>query len=190
MPLRTKEVSQLSNRLLRLLEKKFRVKPKQRIIKRYIASQNELKDLIEKEFKIPEPSLIFKAFKSLLERFKIGSILYRKFRCGVIHGFKVPLDESEFFSKKSPYHGVFETIDGLVFNIEFPALYLKKLLEKTLYTYTKELKSNKKIPSDLFFDIYTMDDILNDNEKIMDFLDEKTMDEFEDVKWQIKKSLI
>ncbi len=184
IPITGKAVQQLSFRVSRLLEKNFRVKPKQRITKKYITSQNEVKKLIEKEFKIPEPSQILNSIEPLLERFKIGSILYRRFRCGVIHGFKVPLNERDFFNKKSPFHGVFATIQGPVFNIEFPALYLRNLLEKSLHAYTQELKSNKKIPANLYFEIYTIDDIFN--EDLMDFLDENTLEEFEDVKWRLK----
>ena len=184
VPITGQAVRQISHKIARLLKINFRVKPKQRITKKYITSSAIIKKIIKNEIKKPEPSILVKAIEPLLERYKIGSIFYRRYRCGVIHGFKVELNESDFFKKKHPYHGVFENIEEQFFQIEFPAIYLKNLLKKSLETYIYKLKKTKKLPIDLFNEMYTYEDILDGN--VLEYLDEETIDDFEEVSWQLK----
>ncbi len=184
VPITGKLVRQITFRLAQLLKNNYRVKPKQRTTKKYIASSNEINNLIKKEIKIPNPSKIIKAIEPLLERFKIGSIFYKRYRCGVIHGYKVNLNEKEFFKNEKPYHGVFENLEERFFLIEFPAKYLKKLLVKSLETYIGELRSVKKFPLDLFNEMFDIEEIFDGD--ALDYLDDDTLDVFEEVPWKLR----
>lgn len=185
IPITAKATSQLAYRISKILERNYRVKPNQRLDKKYTASSSELKKIIHKEFKEPKPGSIINAIDHLLDKFKIGNLLYTRYRCDVIHGFKVVLHEEDFFSYDEPLWGEFERFDELSFHIEFPGYFLRNLLEKTLSTFINQIKRQMKISADLFFEIYTLDEVFEYD--LWDFLDSDTIKEPEDVRLQLKR---
>ncbi len=186
VPITGKSVRQISLRITKILEKYFRVKPNQKLSKKYTASYNILKDLIVKEFKDPSPEVIGESIKNLLERFKIGSIFYERYRCEVIHGFKISVDEKKFFTETKPFHTIFNYLFGDIYNIQFPGKFLRQILSNSLNTFSNYLKSKKSLPLDLFTEVYNIDEVATEN--VFKYLDHSSLNQFEDVKWQVKKT--
>jgi hypothetical protein len=92
------------------------------------------------------------ALAPLLERMKISSILYERFRSESIHGATIILDSRRFFTDRdiywktlySPFYGRFELV-------EFPARFLLLLLERCIATYRAALVARGKLPPDVYF---------------------------------------
>jgi len=177
-------IRQLSHRVAQTLAKQFRVKPRQRLSKAYRASSTQIRRVIAAEFRKPEPSQINQALGGLLDRFKASSILYKRYRCGVIHGFRVDIDEGGFFEETMPFHTEVDTIFGPMFTLEFPGQYLRDILSKCLKTYTHQLRSQRTLPIDLYSEMYTFDEMLDP--EVIDYLGEGSLEDLEDVRWNLK----
>jgi hypothetical protein len=186
IPVTAMTIRHLSHRITKILETSYRVKLGQKLSKQYISSVKEVEETILKDFKIPPPEIMKKSVSHLLERFKISSIFYEKYRCGVIHGFKIQLSEKEFFSKSVPYHGAYDYLYGTIFNIEFPGKYLRELLYKSLNTLSSYIKTRKKLPAELLLEATDSEEMF-EGKAIELYLDDDSLDEFEEVKWQIRK---
>lgn len=185
IPIVGKKVRQFTNRITRILEKNFRVKAGQSTKKSHIATVENIRKIIYSEFKSIEPKLVFNSMESLLNSAKISSIFYEDFRCQVIHGFIVPIDDEKFFKSAEPYHSLIYYLYGDIFHIQFSAKYLRNLLEKVLNTFTHQIIKKKKIPFDLYNVMYDYDEMME--MKGEEFIDDDDYSESEDVKWLIKK---
>jgi hypothetical protein len=185
VPVTGEYVHRITMRIAKVLQKNFRVKPRQHLSKSYRTSSKRIGEVISQEIKNPIPDDLIVALDPILDRFKCSSLLYRNYRNQAIHGFKVLLDEDEFFSEDKPFHGEFEYPDDeVVFHLEFPAKYLKYLLNKCLNTFASQLKVRKKLPSDLFNAIFSFEEIIETD--AFEYLEEVSSDDFEDVKWRLK----
>ncbi|MCK4330614.1 hypothetical protein KAX02_12325 [candidate division WOR-3 bacterium] len=183
IPIIDKDVSRLAFRIARILSKYFRVKPNQSLKKSYMASRTKILDTISKEFIVPNFKVIKEALKVLLDDFKASSLLYKNYRCDVIHGLKVEVLEDAFFEKTKPFHGEYGTGYGTTFRLVFPGPFLRDLLEKCLNQYLHHLKKRRKIPLELLFKMYPSEEFINSN--VFDYIDDESYDDFEEVNWKL-----
>jgi hypothetical protein len=186
IPITGKDVESTALRIAKVLQKYFCVMKGQKLSKPQKGSSNHIKSYISKEIRRPNPKDIIIAIDPLIDYFKCAKILYRDYRNASIHGLSVDFDIDEFFDHNEPYFSDYEYFGGelVVFHIQFPGRYLRNLLETCLNTFIKHLLSMKKFPFELFSSIFSSDEF--ENNKVWDYLIEDSMDEFEDVKWQLR----
>jgi hypothetical protein len=185
VPITGESVRNIANRVAKILKKQFRVKPGQRLSKPHRSSPTKIYELISQEFRMPDPDKIINSLAPLLDYFKCSSILYRNYRNRAVHGLMVEFDEDEFFEDNDPFHSKYENYFGeVVLQIAFPGKYLRDLLAKCLETYTNHIIVKKNLPSDLFNSMFSMEEILESD--VIDYLEEDSLDEFEDVRWHLK----
>jgi len=75
---------------------------------------------------------------------------------------------------------------GDIYNIQFPGKYLRNILDNSVNTLSNYLKSKEELPIDLFNEVYNYEDVLEGD--ALKYLDNESIEEFEEVKWQINKS--
>jgi hypothetical protein len=184
IPITGEAVRKTTHLMARALSRHFRVMPRQSKSKPYIVSSANIKCAISQEFRKLKPKHVIAAFQDLLDSFKCSAILYKRYRNEIIHGLRVTLDEDGFFQKDQPYHDEIEYADGVVFQLEFPGIYLRNLLLKCLDTFQQHLLSKKKAPIELFNVMYTFEEILQGD--AIDYLDDDALEEFEDVRWKLR----
>jgi hypothetical protein len=145
------------------LARHFRVRAKQRHKKQLRASTSTIVSTLVKNMrKTPRSILqnIPSAIKPLLLSKTGAAILYRRFRSEAIHGGKVMLDERRFFTEREPYwKPLYSEFYGSFLFLEFPARFLRVLLENCIQTYEKHILTKRAIPPDIHFDLFP-DDIL------------------------------
>jgi len=93
------------------------------------------------------------------------------YRCGVIHEYRVDVEEDEFFTKtgicwRTVYYPWDTNSPRL--EIHFPAATLLRLLESCISNYVKELQHTRRLPAPIFFEIC-------DPESELEFLDEESI---------------
>lgn len=186
VPITGKAVENIAFRIANILQKHFNVKKRQLSSKPKRASSAEIKALIYKEIRRPNPDNIVAAINPMLEYFTCERILYRDYRNNSVHGLKVDFSNDEFFDNSEPYFSWYEHLGGelSVNHIQFPGRYLKNLLEKCLDTFSNHLLSKKVLPWELYNSMFSFDESMNSDS--LDYLDENSMNEFEDVRWQLR----
>jgi hypothetical protein len=114
-------------------------------------------------------SALPKALERLISSKTLARILYERFRCEVIHGGRVLIDEQRFFAEKEPYwKPLYSEFCGPFQLIEFPAQFLTSLFSDCIRNYRKRLESTGKLPPGIHFEIFGDDifgylDVLDEN---------------------------
>lgn len=120
----------------------------------------------------------------MIKDFSLASMLYREYRCGIIHEYEVDVDPLDFYSKREVY---FRTLyNEFVYptrrlRVQFSASFLLDLLVNSINSYRKRLQQIKRLPIDLYSEIC---DFMED----LDYLDEDSIGEGRDVGINISTS--
>jgi hypothetical protein len=73
----------------------------------------------------------------------------------VIHGGKVRIDETKFFTERQPY---WQPLDSEYYGpfqlVEFPAHFLAVLFAQCMQNYRKKLEATRKVPPDIHFEMF------------------------------------
>lgn len=162
IPLTLEEAEHLLERIRRALCKTFRAVPGQPLRKRPLASAREITRAILNEFRGARTSAskqaLPRALEPLISSKTLARILYERFRCEVIHGGRVIIDEQRFFAEREPYwNPLYSEYYGPFQLIEFPARFLALLFTDCLQHYEKRLESTRKLPPGIHFQIFADD---------------------------------
>lgn len=146
------------------LRRAFRVAPGQSRQKSPLASAAAIERAVLNGFRrrgnARKPEL-GRALNPLLKTMTIARILYHRFRCGVIHGGKVRIDEARFFTERVPYwRPLYSQYYGPFQLVELPAYFLAELFDECLQNYRKKLEARRKVPPDVHFEMFP-DDVLS-----------------------------
>jgi hypothetical protein len=159
VPLTLLDCGQLLDSLMRTLQSRFHVRPRQSRSKALYASTTRVTEELVKGLERTRlrklADSLPKALEPLLDSKTIGSQLYQRFRCEAIHSAVVRLDQDRFFSDTtlyweplhSEFYGSFELVT-------FPAQFLIKCLKSCLQTYRAHLLHKKKLPPAVHFHIF------------------------------------
>jgi hypothetical protein len=169
------EAKHLLERIRWALHRHFRPTPGQPLKKSPLASAREVTEAVLDEFRrartSASKSALPKALDPLISSKTLARILYEKFRCEVIHGGKVFIDEQRFFAEREPYwKPLYSEFYGPFQLIEFPAQFLTSLFSDCIRNYKKRLESTRKLPPGIHFEIFG-DDIFSS----LDVLDESLL---------------
>lgn len=142
-------VKDLLSSILRKLKHKYRVFPRQNVRKSCTATPDELVKLIAEI--VPntfntESNRIENSIRNIISNYSIGTLLYRRYRSGVIHEGAVDLDSRKFFTGADLYWGTEGVHTHRFLKIQFPAKFLLELLQHSLSTYKQELSRTRKLP--------------------------------------------
>ena len=185
VPVTGDSVYKYSIKLCKQLQGAFRVKPRQRLNKKYLASSSQIKDVVSKNLGEDDRENICFALEPLLDYFKCSSILYREYRNQAIHGLRVSVNEEDFFSETKPFHTeAFSSEHGAFFQIEFPGKYLRDLLSTTFHTFKHHLGEKKKLPIDLFNAMFDFEEVLKGD--VIEYIADEAFSGFGEVKWQLR----
>lgn len=159
IPLTLEDAQVLIRRAQRGLRRHFRVAPKQCREKPNVGSREEIRNAIVSEFssalKGATGEALKKSLDPLISSKSLAMILYEKFRCGVIHGGKVRIDESRFFAESSAYWTpMYSEYYGPFQFVEFPARFLFSLFSDCVQNYRKRLEATGKVPPDVHFEMF------------------------------------
>jgi len=162
IPLTLEEAQSLIRRIQRGLRKRFRVAPHQRRDKPEIGSPEAIRTAIVSAFSAkPAKSTgeaLKKALDPLISSKTLARILYEKFRCGVIHGGSVRIDEARFFTEKSAHRTpMYSEYYGPFQFVEFPARFLTSLFSECIQNYRKRLEATGKVPPDVHYEMFPED---------------------------------
>lgn len=179
------EIGRLLRFLLRELQKEYRVRPGQPRAKQHYDTVTNIYEVLleraqaQKQRKYEEA---VKAIKPLLRRYKINSILYKEYRCGVIHEHGFSVDDEDFFSEREPYWALFnnEYLDYSHFRVQLPAHFLLSLLTTSLDQIKTNLIRRKKLPWTIWIDVC---DLVEEGE----YLDDDTGPDGLDISIQIPR---
>ncbi len=187
IPITGKTIENIAFRIADILQKHYCVRKGQPSAKPKRASSSEIIDIITKEIRKPPPDNIVDAISPMLEYFTCKRILYRDYRNNSIHGLKVDFDNEEFFDNIEPYFSLYEHYGNelFIYHIQFPGKYLENLLEKCLNTFSNHLLTKKVLPWEIYNSMFSFEETMKSN-SLIDFLDDNSMDEFEDVHWQLR----
>jgi hypothetical protein len=172
IPLTLPDAQRLVERLQRGLRRRFRVAPNQRRKKHAIGSADAITNALLDDFP-PRRSTtnieaVRKALNPLICSKTLARIIYEKYRCGVIHGGRVRIDDERFFTDKRPYWTpMYSEFYGPFELIHFPAQFLASLLSECLKNYRKRLEATGKVPPDIHFEMFIEDPFAH-----LDLLDE------------------
>lgn len=158
VPITEKDIGGLLRFLLRVLRQHYRVVPNQSLRKlSYDTAKSMRRHLKAKARSYRRNPYVdaVAAVGPLLEKFTLASLLYREYRCGAIHQYRVDADEPDFFRRKAPYwsqvYGYLTESDKFL-KLRFPGPFLLNLLEKCIRNYKTHLSNIKKLPGDVFFE--------------------------------------
>jgi hypothetical protein len=155
IPLTEERVKNMFTKVMRALSSSFRVKPGQPLAKSHIASIDEVLSCIASSL---ERSRIKNFSKSTIEAIEplvktkvIARLLYERFRSEAIHGGHVQIDNKRFFSRNSPYWTPLGREEyGYSLHLEFPARFLKRLLERCIESYKHHLIAKGVVPVGIY----------------------------------------
>lgn len=159
VPITEGGVGRLLGFLLRSLQRLYRVVPNQAHEKVSLARKADILSGLDQAATGPRSRVIREAVRHispLLDNFSVGSLLYRTYRCGVIHEYRVGLREEDFFSCQDiHWRTVFHLWDvrSRRMEIQFPASVLLELLTSSIQNYMAELQHTRRLPADIFFEI-------------------------------------
>lgn len=163
IPLTELAAGRFLTKILRTLRHYFRVVPGQPRKKRMSASKSKTLEVIVSALEKGKAGTdSTDAFKRALGHFIdskiIARILYERFRCEVIHGGTVLIDEGKFFAEKEPYWKPwFSDSYGSFLQVEFPARWLMNLLRKCIEGYRSHLTAKGKLPPGIMFQAFEGD---------------------------------
>jgi hypothetical protein len=169
-----RDIGRLLRFFLRQLKKHYRVVPNQSLNKSSHDTAKSIRHRLEKGADSYKNDYYRKAVKfigTLLDRYKLAALLYREYRCGAIHEYKVDLDEREFFTKQELYWSAIwsDMVEPSRFlGLRFPGPFLLKLLGECIRNFKANLINRRKLPADVFFKFC---DLFDD----MDYLDEESI---------------
>ncbi len=169
--------------LMNALRRRYRVLPNQPLSKNSADNASNIVTYLEDEAKKHKKAFVREAICSnkylfsLIKDFSLASLLYREYRCGIIHEYGVDIRSTDFFGKHDVYwqpfyNDIAEPTHRL--RIQFPAQFLLKLLTNCVNSYKLRLQKTKQLPEELFFEIC---DFMNE----LKYLDERTIPEGKDV---------
>ena len=158
IPITLQAATRLLTGILKALRRHFRVTPSQPTRKRTTATRSEVTQVISQGLetvlsreclaKLPH------ALKPLLDSTTVSRILYEKFRCGVVHGGRVLIDQKKFFSETEPYWSpLLSEYYGSFVLVEFPARFLASLMHDCIEGYRFHLIAKGKVPPDILFQV-------------------------------------
>jgi hypothetical protein len=152
------QARRLLKRIQLALRRAFRVAPGQSRKKHPLASAAAIERAVLDEFGKRGEAEKFemrKAFNPPLKTKTVGRILYHKFRCGVIHGGKVRINEAKFFTEREPYwRPLHSEYYGPFHLVEFPANFLAALFAECMRNYRKKLEATRRVPPDIHFEMF------------------------------------
>lgn len=172
IPLTLQEAQILIRRIQRALRKHFHVAPNQPRSKRPFASAGRIRQAIIDEFSGrrhgTDMDALRKALDPLIRSKTLARILYERFRCEVIHGGRVLIDDARFFVEKEPYwKPMYSEFYGPFQLVEFPAQFLASLFSDCIRNYRKRLEITGKVPPNVHFEMFPDDPLGH-----LDLLDE------------------
>jgi len=106
-------------------------------------------------------SKLYKEFNSVIEMFRIGSVLWRDFRCKTVHELYLQTTRDEkkiFWIEKAPIFVPiqYQTHPETEFlSLWFPAKFLLITLKECIDNIQKKFAATKLIPADLYFDLFS-----------------------------------
>ncbi|NSW92444.1 MAG: hypothetical protein HPY74_17580 [Firmicutes bacterium] len=175
IPITELEISRFIKFLLVSIQKQYRVTPTQkRSSKKSIDGLNNVMDYLTssaQKYWHGHYKDSLGGLKEFLSEFSIGNIMYKEYRCSIIHRYKVDVSDNRFFREKDIYY---ETVYNNNFevskflNIQFPAEFLLTLLTNCLKNYQKALIDSKKLPLDMF-------NLICDTVKEIKYLDDNSV---------------
>jgi hypothetical protein len=179
-----REVGRLLRFFLQNLKQHYRVVPNQSLNKSSHDTAKSIYDKLQEAADSYKNEYYRKAVNSIgpvLERYKLAALLYREYRCGAIHEYRVDLDEQNFFTKREPYWSTIwsEIVEPSRFlKLRFPGPFFLKVLDECVRNFKANLINRKKLPADVFFEFC---DIFND----MDYLDDESIPSGKDLSLRI-----
>lgn len=149
-----RQCDSLLARIMEALRANFRAMPRQPSDKRPLGKTRTVTEAIvrrvDRSRSKVDLSGMPEALKPLLNSKTVATILYQRFRCEVIHGGMVPIDEERFFREDRPYYKpMYSDYYGAFRMIEFPARFLSRLLHDCLRSYKGHLAATRKLPPDI-----------------------------------------
>jgi hypothetical protein len=169
-----REVGMLLRFFLRHLKQHYRVVPNQSLNKSSHDTAKSIRNRLQKaadSYKNEYYSNAVSSIGPILNKYKLAALLYRDYRCGAIHGYRVYLDEQDFFTRREPYWSTIwsEMMEPSRFlTLHFPGAFLLRLLEECVRKFKDRLTSRKILPADLFFEFSDFHDDLH-------YLDEESI---------------
>lgn len=153
------DTGRLLSRIMYALREAFRVMPRQPLTKRQIATTDQVTEAVVSKLKGGRPpvsgDVLADSLRPVLSSKTVASILYEKYRCGVIHGGNVRLNQAKFFTETElywePMHS--EYYGGFLL-VEFPAQFLAGLCRQCMATYQQHLLAKGKVPPDIHFQAF------------------------------------
>ncbi len=157
--LTVEEADRLLSGIMQGLREDFRVMARQSLAKRPIGTTEQVLGAIVARFKGPrspvDGRVLGGKLQPILSGKTIASLLYERFRCGVIHGGRVRLNEDRFFGEEEPYwEAMYSQHHGSFLLIEFPAKFLATLCRQCMTTYRQHLVTKGKVPPDVHFQMF------------------------------------
>jgi hypothetical protein len=162
IPINQTKVESLLKLLLRALKNNYRVVPNQSASKKSIDSLNNVvrcfENLAQRSNRIflREAIVSNQHLSNMIRDFSLASMLYREYRCGIIHEYGVDVDPLDFYSKREVY---FRTLyNDFVYptrrlRVQFSASFLLDLLVNSINSYRKRLQQIKRLPIDMYSEI-------------------------------------
>jgi hypothetical protein len=184
VPITEKGVGTLIRFFLRQLKKHYRIVPNQSLTKPSYDTTKSIRQRLESaagSYKSDYYSKAVDLIGPVLDKYRLAALLYREYRCGAIHKYRVDLDEPEFFTKRKPYWSTIWSnvaTPSKFLKLRFPGLFLLELLDECVRNYKANLTNRKKLPVDVFFEFC---DIFDD----MDYLDEESIPSGKDLSLSI-----
>jgi hypothetical protein len=174
VPITERHVGRLIRFFLRQIKEHYRVAPNQSLNKPSHDTTKSIRQRLKSAAADYKNDYYKKAVDFLgpvLDKYKLAALLYREYRCGAIHEYKADLDEMQFFTKQKPYWNTIWSAVGIpsgFLKLRFPGPFLLDLLDECVRNYKANLRSRKKLPADVFFELC---DISAD----LDYLDEDSI---------------
>jgi hypothetical protein len=159
LPITVEALGALIKFILAALKRQYRVSPTQALRRSSLDTRTRLSAHLESKAATHRKGLYRKAataIRPLISEFSVGVLLYKRYRCGIIHEYGVDVDERNFFKQESIY---WRTIYKLYvpplkfLQVEFPARLLSQVFVNSIEGYEVQLKKTQKLPSALFNDL-------------------------------------
>lgn len=114
---------------------------------------------------------------NLIKDYSLASLLYKEYRCGIIHEYGIDIRSKDFFSKRDVYwqpfyNDVAQPTRRL--SLQFPAQFLLMLLSNCVNSYKTQLLKTKQLPVELFHEVC---DFMSE----LKYLDNRTLPDGRDV---------
>lgn len=180
VPITERDVGRLIRFFLRQLKQHYRVVPNQSLNKPSHDTTKSIRQRLESATGSYKNDYYRKAVDFLgrvLDKYKLAALLYREYRCGAIHEYKVDLDAPDFFTKRKPYWSTIRsdvTTPSGFLKLRFPGPFLLGLLDECVRNYKANLSNRKKLPADVFFEFCNISDD-------PDYLDEDSIPSGKDI---------